>query len=290
MARIYSPDNNFVDIRMRNPDYVFNRGALDNHIVDMALSEGAEIIREKRFTGYKAGKNDVDVFFGDEKINAEYLIGADGANSTVAKLMGVGRTFLYGVQARAEMKMQDTSLYTVYLGMGDFAWIVPENDKIARVGIIGNKDEVKKFNDFMDKKGCKMIEYQGGLVPLYNPRLRIQQGRVMIIGDAATQVKPTTYGGIVPGMMAARQLAKNPDEYEVNFRKTVGKDLKLGLRIRKMLNKFKLEDYNRLVKLCKQDRVIRILNNANRDYPSSFMLKLMIAEPRFMRYALQLIK
>jgi len=188
------------------------------------------------------------------------------------------------------MKMQDTSLYTVYLGMGDFAWIVPENDKIARVGIIGNKDEVKKFNDFMDKKGCKMIEYQGGLVPLYNPRLRIQQGRVMIIGDAATQVKPTTYGGIVPGMMAARQLAKNPDEYEVNFRKTVGKDLKLGLRIRKMLNKFKLEDYNRLVKLCKQDRVIRILNNANRDYPSSFMLKLMIAEPRFMRYALQLIK
>ncbi len=89
-------------------------------------------------------------------------------------------------------------------------------------------------------------------------------------------------------MLAAQQLAKDINNYEKNFRKTVGKDLKLGLYIRKLMNKFTKDDYNRMIALCKKEKVLRILNTANRDYPGSFIFKLIMAEPRFLRFGLNL--
>ncbi len=290
VSRVYSPNNLHVDIKMSKADYIFDRAMLDNYIVEMALSEGAEIIHGMRFTGYKEAGNKIAMSFNNEKIETDYLIGADGVNSNVAKAMGeTKRKMLYGTQARVEMEVEDREVFETYMGLGDFAWIVPENEKIARIGIIGDRASATKFSEFIKKKNGRIIEYQGGLVPLYDPGLRIQKGKVMLIGDAATQVKPTTYGGIVPGMMAAKHLANGLDDYEKNVNKSLGKQLRLGLYIRRLMNKFSEKDYNYMIRLCSQERVKRILNKSNRDYPSRFMLKLLLAEPRFLKFALNAI-
>ncbi len=289
VSRVFSPGNGYVDIKMSKDDYIFDRAGLDNYIAEMALNAGAEIVYGKRFTGYKEEDGRIIALFNNDRLQVDYLIGADGVNSSVARAMGrANRKFLYGTQARVRLDVEDRRIFEAYMGIGDFAWVVPEDEKIARIGIIGNRESARQFMDFIKARNGRIIEYQGGLVPLYDPGLRVQKGNVMLIGDAATQVKPTTYGGIVPGMLAARELAKDIENYESNMRKTVGKQLLLGLYIRRLMNRFSSKDYDYMIKLCRQERVLRILNNLNRDYPGRSVFKLLLAEPRFLRYLVNL--
>jgi len=79
-----------------------------------------------------------------------------------------------------------------------------------------------------------------------------------LIGDAAVQVKATTFGGIVHGLMAAECLAEaisKNKSYTHICQKKVSRDLWLSLRIRKALNKMNARDYNRLIRIgCRKIR------------------------------------
>ena len=108
------------------------------------------------------------------------------------------------------------------------------------------------------------------------------------MGDAALQVKATTGGGIIQGIMAAKALAdaiEKNKSYESEWKKVLGKDLWLHLFIRRMMNKFSDQDYDYMLSLVKQQRVKNILESFDRDYPTRFLLKLGITEPRFASFA-----
>ena len=57
-----------------------------------------------------------------------------------------------------------------------------------------------------------IIEYQAGLIPVYNPRQKAQKENILLIGDAAAQVKATTGGGIIQGLTAAECAANSISE------------------------------------------------------------------------------
>ena len=196
--------------------------------------------------------------------------------------------------------MKNDNAFEFYPYIKDFAWVVPENKEFARIGMLDriNKSGLKEsFNRFLEKKiginpKSRIIEYQGGLVPVYNPSQQTQKGHVYLVGDAACQVKATTAGGIIQGLSAANCLADSIiscKSYEKEWRKVLGKDLWLHLKMRNIMDKFSENDWQYLIGLFRKKRNNDILNRYDRDYPSRFLLKMVLSEPRlllFLKYVI----
>jgi len=291
-VRVFSPNGNFVDFNLKNPNLVLDRAAFDRSMVRRALDNGAELLTNHRFirSRQEEGKIVIDLKGRYKKIHADVLVGADGPFSLVARSSGMygKRRFVVGVQARVNLQV-NPDLVEFHLNKDFMGWVVPESYKVARVGISSYSNQNVFFKDFMNKRvgRAKIREYQSGFIPIFNPYLKTQKGKVYLVGDAATHVKATTYGGIIQGMMAAEELAKAHTKglsYERLWRKRIGKDLWLGLMIRKKLDTFSNQHYNKLVSMVKNDDVKRIIEYYDRDFPSRLVLKLLLREPRFLRF------
>lgn len=286
-VKIIAPDGNFVEFKLKKPDFVFDRRKFDIFLAKKAKEKGAVFHLEKKFVSYKNGK----IKFQDGSgFSSEYLVGADGPLSSVAKSFGMynNRKFMTGMQARCKGHF-DPSVYVVYLGKGYFGWSVPETSKFSRIGVIASEGKSKEYFDLvLSREKGEIVEYQSGLIPIYQPKIRCQKNNIFLLGDAATQVKASTHGGINQGMMAAEALkeaiVKNKN-YDRLWRRKLGKDLYVHLKIREKIDKFSDGDINYMVKLVKQRRIKKILEMYERDFASKIVIRSLIREPRFLRLA-----
>lgn len=288
-TRVFAPNNSFVDIDLKK-NYVVNRALFDRYLTDLALNAGAKIHLGKRFTEGKIDNNKIKFKVNNEVVATDKLIGADGPFSSVAKSFSMygERKFALGAQARMKMeKKLDPEVVEFFLGEGYFGWLVPEDEKTARVGIASNNKAKRCFDKLIKLRPGKILEWQSGPIPVYNPRLETEKNNVMLIGDAATQVKATTYGGIIPSLMAAEQLAKAEKEdksYHSLWKKNIGKELWLHLAMRKTLDRFSDKSCNRLIKLTNQSRITKILTEHDREFPSKILAKMIVSEPRYLSF------
>ncbi len=284
-ARIFSRKNS-VEIRLKSPNLILDRHKFDRHIAEMAKSQGVKILLEEKFIGNSKNK----VKTSKHSFDADYIIGADGPLSSVAKANNMlnNRQFWHGIQARVKLK-NDNSV-DFYPGIGTIAWVVPENKETARVGLMAPGNANIIFKKFLKKiTGNKgIIEYQAGLIPVYNPRQKAQKENILLIGDAAAQVKATTGGGIIQGLTAAECAANSISEnisYEKAWRGKIGRDLWLHLKIRGIMDRFNEQDLSTLIRKFKKIKNREILENFDRDYPSKFLLRLFLREPSLALFA-----
>jgi geranylgeranyl reductase family protein len=287
-TRVYSPNMDFVDIPLKK-NFVVDRTKFDSYLADVAKSEGAQYHLGHRYTHGTFGKTVTTHFANGKTFASDVLIGADGPRSHVAKSRGMygERTFIIGHQARIALSCEE-DLVEFFLGEGYFGWLVPESKKIARLGICSMRNAKEYFDLLSKKRKGKILEWQSGIIPLYNPRLQTEQHNVYLIGDAATQVKATTLGGIIPGMIAGEALARSLNtgkSYQKLWKKSIGMELYVHLQIHRMLQKFTDTDYNKLIQLVKQERITRAITEHDREFPSKLMIKLLFREPRFLQFA-----
>src|SRR3989338_2041395 len=117
----------------------------------------------------------------------------------------------------------------------------------------------------------------------------MQKNNFFLIGDAATQVKATTGGGIIPSLKAAEVLCDciiNERDYNKEFKKRkAGKELLLHLKIRGILNKLSDKDYNHLLSLMDQGRIKNTLKKYDRAQPIPLVLSLLLKEARFLKFS-----
>ncbi len=228
-------------------DLVLDRSEFDRSLADTARDAGARI-----YFGRRVSRIDT----------RNITIGADGPASFVRKMLNPGRKmdFLVGKQVIAEGDFEP-DVFKVYVGSmvpDFFAWVVPENSNVARIGCASYNNTAMHFERLMKTLELKKkVSYQGGLIPVYDPGLRTQRGNIYIVGDAAGQVKATTGGGIVPGLACAGVLAGSIISglsYEKEWKKTAGKELSTHLMIRKMLNRFNDRDYDRLAGILRSEK------------------------------------
>ena len=313
-AFIYSA-NEKLELRTNNVQaYVVCRTKFDNYVKETAINNGAKIMLGHRFMDYKKTNtvfNDkysklkikMQVKNGDivkEKlVESDYLIGADGPNSSVAKSSGLfgKRKFWIGVQATVEGSF-DPEMVEVHLGSvcpGFFAWVVPENESVARIGLACYDKPNYYFQKFMDKlwqrqstKEPKIVDWQGGLIPCYD-KIQCQKENVFLVGDSGLHVKATTGGGIVMAMLAGQALnesIRTEKSYDELLQKKVGRDLKMAKTIRTKLDGFNDNDYDALLRLLNSGRSAEILKKAgDMDFPTRFMFKLLLNEPRLLKFA-----
>ena len=282
-------------------EIVMWRDRFDQFVANMAQDAGAEILTNHKFIGLD-GKNTITVKDKKnnraKKIKTDIIVGADGPYSAVAKAAEIdsnSKNYI-GMQAKVKISM-DTKAFETYFGSdfpNFFGWCVPESDDVARLGIGCFENAQEHFYKFLKNRTGKkdVLCWESGLIPLYNPKKIIQKDNVYLIGDAATQVKATTGGGIIPSLKAAQTLCDcivNKKNYNKEFKKKSGRELLLHLKIRNILNKFSDNDYDRLLSLMSQEKVRKILKKYDRDTPIPLVAHLLLKEPRFLLFSRRLL-
>ena len=125
----------------------------------------------------------------------------------------------------------------------------------------------------------------GGL-PLGPPAATAVEG-LLAVGDAAGQVKPTSGGGIYPGLVAAKIAggvaaaaamegdfsALRLSEYDRLWRAALGRELEIGMRVNRMLGKMSALELDELVGyLAGKPRLIKAIEeHGDIDRPSRLM-------------------
>lgn len=286
--RIIAPNKSSVLINLGKENLVVDRKRFDQHIHNKAIDNGAKIMVDHRFMGLKklsSGRLKL-LFDKNRSYETDYVVGADGPRSTVARSAGMygRRSFLQGLQARVKGEFTP-GITDIHFGTGEFAWVVPENESYARIGVVGNN----VHNEFKSLvKGREIVEDQSGIIPLFDPRQKLQKGNVSLIGDAALQVKPTTYGGIIYGLLAGKYISEGWKDYPKKFRKKLHKDLWISLKMREAMNKFSDEDCEDLVDVFKKEGNKVILEEHDRDFPSRFIFQLLLKETKLWKLGFKL--
>lgn len=246
-------------LKKKNVAYVVNREAFDKN-----LGKGLNILFETKFLGLEKENGSYIIETDKGDLSADIVIGADGANSALREFVNRNqrREYLKGVQFRMAHQPANKDLVEVYLEKPYFYWIIPESDKIVRVGVI-SKNPYQDLLDFVKKNKMKgeVIEKFAGIVPLKHHSY-LSRERVFLVGDSAAQIKPLTYGGIYMGMRGAEMLAqciakKRFFEYSSLWRKRFGRELKVSLRARKVFQKLSKKDLKKIFFFAKKNtRVI----------------------------------
>ncbi len=301
--RIYSPDGNSIEFKFKHADWIVDRTAFDQYLCHRAQKAGATYQTGQHFISYHQDNGSLRLTLKDTNTGrtheqeTDILIGADGPQSSVASAAGLlgNRRFFFGVQP--VMREENNNVIEVYPAKTGFCWVTPISKHTVKAGIAAQMQANQQLKAFMlhrfgENYKEQLIETEGGLVPVYNPRQRVQHDNVYLVGDASTAVKATTAGGIIQALIGAQAIATSINEhknYQKLWQQKLGKDMYLSLTIRRMLNKFKDKDYNNAVAWLKKPKTKTILEMYSRDYPSQFVFKLMLSEPRLLSYARYLI-
>jgi digeranylgeranylglycerophospholipid reductase len=286
-----SPDNSYAEIPLN--EYLLDRTKFDNFLLNQALAAGAKVHFSHRFIEIKNNKAIFKTKDGLVGCSYQYLIGADGPLSKVAKSAGIynNREFFIGMQAVVRGNFGSHTFTTFFgnkIAPGFFAWVVPESSTTARVGLATRNNTNHYFQNFLNANKFQPIEYQGGLIPIYNSRQVVQKDNICLMGDAACLVKSTTGGGLVPGLESAKLLARcilnnRFGDYSRNLKK-LRLQLYLHNILRNTLDTFEDTDYMQLIMQMKKQSVQKILETEDRDLPMKLLLKLTFAEPKVLLF------
>ncbi len=232
-ARIFWGNTELLVERNKTQAYVIDRFLFQKNLFEMAESNGARIIFG---TPWKKEKEDI-------------IIGADGAYSSVARFLGIKRRYIYTIEGKGTLNTE-SEYVQVHLGSfapGFFAWVIPEDEKTVRIGLGATKGNLlEHFNIFIKHLGAELVgNPRKWAIPVYDGKKATYEknGTIFaLVGDAAAQVKATSGGGIIFGLLCAKELARAINEgnikaYETYWRSKYGKILRNHLIIRNIINR-----------------------------------------------------
>jgi geranylgeranyl reductase family protein len=218
-GRIYSPDGQCIEIRdTRSRAYVIDRAAFDQHLAEKAIDAGAELVpgrRVEKLTLADSGVAGASCAGWVEE--ARLVIDAEGPSRRLAKEAGLvnpKRVPLIGVNTEITCEI-DPTMVEVWFGEetapGFFAWVIPTSDKQARVGLAARGgDPTKLLTRFVKKRfgAASHPPPRAGQVLVDGPVSKTSFPGLLLVGDAAGHVKPTTGGGVVLGGLCAIEAGK----------------------------------------------------------------------------------
>ncbi len=259
-AKFYSPSGRCLEFQTDNVQaYVVDRLLLDKALASKAQALGAHYFFSSPVIDILPGKGSIQVEAlcsgTRETFSARALVLANGFRPKLPRELGLGRINRFLVGAQAEIEGKDIDEFEVYFGQGTapgaFAWLVPISPDKAYAGLLATcqaKLYLQKFLDSLFGQGritSRDVEIGQKAIPM-GTLARSYGDRLLVIGDAAGQVKPTTGGGIYFGHLGARTAAQVLGEalgsdnltaqqlacYEKKWRARIGKELSRGYRAR----------------------------------------------------------
>ena len=258
---IFSPSG--ADIRIsggRTRAYIVDRALFDRYLAGMAHDAGAEIETGHRIKELSTRGRRVVGVRGDADVRSEIVLDAEGASGALARRIGLPRPeegILAGVNVDIPNLEMEQGMVEVWLGEdlapGLFAWAVPTGEAGARCGLATeNGDSLELVKGFIERRfGVKdCADPVRWSVLTGGPVEKTYTDGLLLMGDVAGQVKPTTGGGVVLGGMCAMMAAEVAVEaieagdtsaaflrrYEERWRGALGREFSSMLGVRRILN------------------------------------------------------
>ena len=302
-ALIHSPNGTTLDLTKKGVAFVLDRKEFDKFLYKKAVSLGATVELQTKLIDIRKNTLFVQKKKRGELKKTMFLIGADGVNSATRKLAGFQfdqNQFVHSYQEKADGSFNPDKVEMFFgsFAPGFFGWIVPESDKIARIGVgcsIGQNpktcfDKFKKHANLEFKPFSK----SSFLIPCGPPMRNLVKDNVLLDGDAAFQTKATTGGGLVMGMLAGRECGETISEHLKNNKpltdynarlSAINKELNTHWKIRSFLNKQSDEQLDKLFEKVKKSGIESFLEeHGDMDKPSQF-IRTLIRKPSMWRLA-----
>ncbi|MHA1961688.1 MAG: NAD(P)/FAD-dependent oxidoreductase [Candidatus Thorarchaeota archaeon] len=225
-ARIYSPSgHNILIERGKREAIVIDRRSFDRWLAEKAQDEGAEILTQHRVMGIdNSRRNSVRISLksNNERTNQEasVVINAEGSRCVVSKSAGLPFVPRQSMRVAYQFEVSnadiDDDLVEMFYGRkyapGFFVWLIPTGNNTARVGLAAKSRAKTRLQGAMRhhpilKERLRRAEVKrgfGGAVLVGMPVPRTYADGIMVVGDAAGLVKPTTGGGVIMGGTAAK--------------------------------------------------------------------------------------
>jgi len=315
MANFYSPMGTKLSVRLTRPvTCAVNRTFFDGHLAEKAEAAGVRYCLSSRVrsllidNGFVKGVNVEQKDTTEEKVSAKIVVDAEGISSRILRQTGLSTLnrdrLVYAVETEVEnVKNVELDAVEVFLGKnyapGLYAWLIPRLDGTAKVGLATKTGNPKEFLQRLMLKHpvaskqlgtAKITRIAFHPISLGGPISKAYSNGFIAVGDVASQVKPTTGGGVIFGLTCAKIAAKVASEairrndvssnylqlYQKRCGDMLGFDFNVMLRIRKFLDALSDERVDKALRFCATLGLDKTLLNIEEiDFQGHTLLKIL---------------
>ena len=282
-ATFFSPQGRHIRLAKDTTQaYIMYRATLDETQARKAKGSGAEYLLGAKVehivfkeTSVKARINYLD---GLLYLEARVIILCCGFGSRLVYDLGLGRISDFVMGAQAEVELEGDGEVEVYFGRekapGFFAWLVPTSEGKGLAGLLTRHHARLYLQKFLlslyQQHRIATTDVDTGCagVPL-RPLPKTYNRRLLVVGDAAGQVKPTTGGGIYYGLLSAGIAvdvlhnalsaddlsAKQLIRYDKEWRRILSRELQVGYWARRFYEKLSDHQVEQLFHLIESNGI-----------------------------------
>lgn len=212
-----------VDCTVEETGVILRRDKFEQYMAKLATDNGAVIQLNTSVisvTGKEHGPYSGVLLENGENISADYIIGADGAESFVGQQVGLTscirpKDAFTSLQYRIQSRKYNNKKMHFFVGNetipNGYIWVFPRSETEVSVGagLFGSSSKAPKASVYLDTfiekhfPNAPKSHLITGCAPLSVSPKQLVKENVIIVGDAARMVNPLTAGGIMNALEAA---------------------------------------------------------------------------------------
>jgi len=286
-AEIFAPGGKSFEINSAKQKVAaIRRRELDKQIAHQAQKNGAEIRVRTSFNEAVGDK----VKTSEGNIKCKIVVDARGVSSLIHKdRFGILSSAQYEVYSDWIKKGKVEVYFDQEKYPGFFAWIIPSAEGMGKVGVAGKGINASQaIEKFLSARGnYSVIRKIFAPIWVKGPIEQFVSNKIVTIGDAAGQSKPTTAGGIyscgMGGILSGRAISKFLDseklsvleEYQKNWKEKFGKEFEKQLLARKILERIDNKTIDKLFETITPEIVKDISEKDDFDFHTGSLVKLL---------------
>ena len=286
-AEIHAPNGNSFSINSKKQKVAeISRRELDKQIAHQAQKNGATIKVRTSFQEL----TDKGVRTSEGEIECKIFVDARGVSSLIHKdRTGILSSAQYEIYADWIKKGKVQVFFDQEKYPGFFAWVIPSDEGKGKVGVAGKGiNVVEAIEKFLGTMGSySTIRKIYAPIWIKGPIDKFIEGKIVIIGDAAGQAKPTTAGGIyssgMGGLYAGQAISKfleskdtsDLEEYQKRWTERFGKEFEKQLFARKILERLDNSTINKLFESITPEITKEISEKEDFDFHTGSIVKLL---------------
>ncbi len=201
--------------------YMVMRDRFDHLLVEKAREAGACVVDRVRVAGVTIREGGCDIRLPDGALPARIVVGADGANSTVAHSLGLMQDADSDVALEAEVAVEGDDLREwksrmgIDLGLvtGGYAWVFPKGQHLS-IGVGGARIFARALRSYYEQDLASLslgphqtMRLKGHQIPLRKIGSPIVNGPALLVGDAGGLADPLSREGIYHAIRSAQLAA-----------------------------------------------------------------------------------